>query len=288
MSAEENIKRLVKKFYAAKKSSIATSAKMDKKVLDGALHEYEKSNKASMANFRPNIWRIIMKTKISKLATAATIILAVVLSVTILNHSASPAWAIEQTIEAFKNVNTVYYVSVYRAGYRTENWARRGSDGKFLMGDFREQNNGDMTTVANDKQNITYLYNEKTNTVYIYNGVTVTTGSWLDIDFYELLRDEMEDVNITHVKNKRTGKDGVSVTFKVPEKKYKRSAGRSGVILFDVETKLPVRMTLWDNENRDGEPYGEVTEIVYDPDISEEIFEFEIPEGATVIEQEDD
>jgi len=233
------------------------------------------------------IWRTIMKSQITKLATAAVIIVIVVLSITFLDKSVTPAWAAEQTVNAFEKVNTVYYVSVYRT-YRTENWARRGTDGQFLMGDFREQSNGGMTTVANDKQSITYLYNEKTNTVYIYKGVTVTTGSWLDMNFYRLLRDEMEDVNITRTKDEHTGKDCVSVAFKIPEEKYKKSAGRAGVILFDSKTKLPVSMTIWDNENRNGKSYLEVMEIIYNPEIPEETFEFEIPEGATVIEQEED
>lgn len=229
------------------------------------------------------IWRIIMKSKIAKLATAAVIIMTIILGLTtMLDQAATPAYAVEQTIEAFKNVNTVYYVMVFRAGYRTETWARRGSDGKFQMGGYRMQSTGGMTVVANDQKNVTYKYNEDDKILHIYKGITDTTGGWLDIDFYELLRDEMKDVNVTQVKDKHSGKDCVSVTFKVPEK-YK-GAGRSGVILFDVESKLPVRMTIWDNENYDGEPLFEVTEIIYNPELSEEIFDFEIPEGAKVIE----
>lgn len=231
--------------------------------------------------------RTIMKSKIAKVSAAAVIMMAVVVGlVTILQQSATPAYAIEQTIEAFKDVNTVYYVTVYSAGCRTETWARRGGDGKFLMGDYRMQSSGGMTAVASDRRNVTYQYNEIEKILHIYKGITQTTGSWLDIDFYELLRDEMEGVNVTQVRDKHTGNDCVSVTFKVPEK-YK-GVGRSGVILFDVESKLPVRMTIWDNENYKGQPFFEVTEVIYNPEISEEIFDFEIPEGAIVIEQEQD
>jgi len=233
------------------------------------------------------IWRIIMKSKIAKLATAALIIMAIILGLTtLLDQSATPAYAVEQTIEAFKNVNTVYYVMAYHAGYSTETWARRGSNGKFLMGDYRMQSTGGMTVVANESQNVTYQYNEIEKILHIYKGITDTTGGWLDIDFYELLRDEMEGVNVTQVMHKRSGKDCISITFKVPEK-FKGS-GRSGVILFDVESKLPALMTFWDNENYDGEPFFEITEIIYNPEISEEVFDFEIPEGATVIGQEQD
>jgi len=233
------------------------------------------------------IWRIIMKSQITKLAAAAVIIMAAIYGMnTMLDQSATPAYAVEQTIEAFRNVNTVYYVMVYRAEYSTETRARRGRDGKFWMGDYRMQSTGGMTVVANESQNVTYKYNNIEKILHIQRGITDTTGGWLDIDFYELLRDEMEDISITQVKDKYSGKDCISITFKVPEK-YK-GAGRSGVILFDIESKLPTRMTMWGNNNFDGEPLFEVTKIVYNPEISEEIFDFEIPEGATVIEQEQD
>lgn len=232
------------------------------------------------------IWRIIMKSQITKLAAAAVIIMVAIYGMNaMLDRSATPAYAVEQTIEAFKNVNTVYYV-MHFAGYSTETWARRGRDGKFWMGDYRMQSTGGMTVVANESKDVTYKYNDIEKILHICRGITDTTGGWLDIDFYELLRDEMKDVSITQIKDKHSGKDCISVTFKVPEK-YK-GAGRSGVILFDIESKLPARMTMWSNDNFDDEPLFEITKIIYNPEISEEIFDFEIPEGATVIKQEQD
>ena len=232
------------------------------------------------------IWRIIMKSKITKLATAAVIIMAAIYGLTtILDRSATPAYAVEQTIEAFRNVSSVYYV-MHFAGYSTETWARRGRDGKFWMGDYRMQSTGGMTVVANESKDVTYKYNDIEKILHIYRGITDTTGGWLDVDFYELLRDEMEHVSITQIKDKHSGKDCISITFKVPEK-YK-GAGRSGVILFDIESKLPARMTMWSNDNFDDEPLFEITKIIYNLEISEEIFDFEVPEGATVIEQEQD
>ena len=46
------------------------------------------------------IWRFILKSQITKLATAAVTIVAVALLVTIFNNSTSMVWAIEQSIEA--------------------------------------------------------------------------------------------------------------------------------------------------------------------------------------------
>ncbi len=96
MSAAENIERLVKKFYTANKSSIATGAEMDTKVLDDALQALEESKKAQSAATQPNIWRIIMKSPMTKLAAAAVIIIAVLIGVHHFGGSidgTSVAWA---------------------------------------------------------------------------------------------------------------------------------------------------------------------------------------------------
>ena len=53
-----------------------------------------------------------MKTKIAKLAAAAVIVLAVVLSVSILNDSTSRAWAIEDSAEALDQFNAIYISGV--------------------------------------------------------------------------------------------------------------------------------------------------------------------------------
>jgi hypothetical protein len=55
------------------------------------------------------MWRTTMKSKIIKFTAAAVIIIAVVLGLsTILDHGATPAYAVEQTIEAIKKIETVY------------------------------------------------------------------------------------------------------------------------------------------------------------------------------------
>lgn len=96
MNGAENIENLIKKFYATKRSSVTTSDEMDKKVLNDALAVYEKSNNSESANLQPNVWRIIMKNRITKLAVAAAIIIAAFIGI---NHfggsidGASVAWA---------------------------------------------------------------------------------------------------------------------------------------------------------------------------------------------------
>ncbi|MHC4130984.1 MAG: hypothetical protein ACYSR3_03170, partial [Planctomycetota bacterium] len=92
----KDIDNLIKKLY------IKTSAELDGKINDqiNALAESQKSQPAT----KPNIWRIIMKSKITKLAAAAVIIIAILISINHFSGSidgASVAWA--QVVEQINN-----------------------------------------------------------------------------------------------------------------------------------------------------------------------------------------
>jgi hypothetical protein len=87
MRPADNINDLIKKLQ------LKASADLDARVHDdiaGALAGYEK---AKSVRSEPNIWRRIMASKASKLAAAAVILIAVAISVTILDKSVAPAYA---------------------------------------------------------------------------------------------------------------------------------------------------------------------------------------------------
>lgn len=63
--------------------------------------------KNNLTTTKPNLWEHIMKTKITKLAIAAVIVIAILIGINQFDGSidwATPAYAIEQTIEAGQNV----------------------------------------------------------------------------------------------------------------------------------------------------------------------------------------
>jgi len=70
MRPAENIEKLIKNI------NIDTNAKIDKAVLDDVLKAFEKTKNKKSVPMEPNIWRTIMKSRITKLAAAAVIIIA--------------------------------------------------------------------------------------------------------------------------------------------------------------------------------------------------------------------
>ncbi len=71
----------------------------------------EKLKQADRINRQLKIWRRIMNSKITKFATATVIIIAVALSIMFLDKSVTPAYAIEQTIEACHSVRYLHIQS---------------------------------------------------------------------------------------------------------------------------------------------------------------------------------
>lgn len=129
MKPAENIEGLIKKFYAARRSSVTTTGEMDKNVMDDALDAFGKSDRIDTGASESNIWRMTMKSKIIKLATAAVIIIAVTLGLTtMLDHGVTPVYAVEQTIKAIKGVKTVHMAGEFYKQGEFECWMKFAGD----------------------------------------------------------------------------------------------------------------------------------------------------------------
>jgi len=78
------------------------------------------------------IWRIIMKSRITKLAAAAVIVLAVVFSMTIFDKSMPTAYAIEQTIQASHSVQYLHIraITLSHEDQPVEFWIEFAQDGQ--------------------------------------------------------------------------------------------------------------------------------------------------------------
>ncbi len=107
----QNIEKVIKDFCAAEKTDVETTAEMDTQIINDASAAHQKSKNEQSAALEPNIWRIIMKHRITKFATAAAVILIVLLGITLLDKSVPSAYAFEQTVEAFESVRYMHLIS---------------------------------------------------------------------------------------------------------------------------------------------------------------------------------
>ena len=79
-------------------------------------HRIDQVTEEVLSEFRKSLtkpktttnWRIIMNNRITKLATAAVIIIVAGFGIYFVNESVTPAYAIEQTIEANHTIRTIH------------------------------------------------------------------------------------------------------------------------------------------------------------------------------------
>lgn len=167
-----------------------------------------------------------MKSKITKLAAAAVILIAALISIAILDKSIPSAYALEQTIEAIKKVQFMHVVM--QGNDRDEHyeyWIEIASDGAQA----RYMQNSPKNFIVDDRKTVFYL-NKKRNTVVLYdpNDQSFTwysnPGKWLA---------ELADSNLTPIIEEYVDYKGRSAHLV----RHPRTGSK---IYVDPETKLPI------------------------------------------------
>ena len=113
MRSAENIKRLIKD------ARIEINPEVKKAALAELINELKKSKITNPAGTKPNIGRIIMKSRITKLAVAAVIIIAVILGLNIIGGVNKSGQVFASTIQKIRNARTVTFTMEAQVGQKT-------------------------------------------------------------------------------------------------------------------------------------------------------------------------
>ena len=125
MRSSENVEKLLRN------AEMHSDPEVNQSVLKDLLHQFDKTQEKKPVVMQPKIRRTIMKSPITKLAAAAVIMIAVILSINLFNESMPSAYAIEQTIEANTNVRYLH-IKIYTADEKEprEGWLEFDRDGQ--------------------------------------------------------------------------------------------------------------------------------------------------------------
>ena len=272
MRPAENIENLIKN------AEMDTNANTDEAVLVDVLKAFEKSKNKKSVLIQPNIWRIIMKSKITKLAATALIIIAVVLAISLWDKSTPTAYAIEQTIEAMRKVTTVHLLGTMVNGGQLEIWIKvnpETGENDHIYLDCPE-------IEALQLPNEAYFYDKKANVVKHLKGgnqlrFDVRFGRFIE-DMFEVAKSINGEVDIDYEYDTDRATQVILMAIKLDESTLE--------CRIDPETKLPMSMNMkFNGPPQPGQLGQSFDEIYYDLPLPEGIFEFEIPEGAEVIEE---
>jgi len=126
MNPADNIERSIQDLR------FTTSPAADERILADAAAALEQSTRTTPGPMKPSLWRTIMRSNWTKLATAAAVIIVVgVLSAITFHQSAKPAYAIEQTIEANRGLRYVHIrMESPTFGSSGEAWVRLNEQGE--------------------------------------------------------------------------------------------------------------------------------------------------------------
>ncbi len=125
----------------------------------------DKSSRAGRSNNRLFTGRFTMNYFV-KVAAAAVIIVAVVLSITIVDNLSSEAYGLEQTAKAFQDVRFMHIVRRDKAGQiDDERWVEIGLDG--VQARYRQDNKKNWLVV--DDRETVFVHHKDKNTVILYD-----------------------------------------------------------------------------------------------------------------------
>jgi hypothetical protein len=274
MRPTDNIHKLIKKLH------VKAGPELDQRVHNDISKALAESKQIQPAATQPNIWRIIMKNKTTKLATAAAVILIAILGITVLDKTTTPVWAIDETIDLLREFNGIHFSGTMldEQGKEVyfEAWARANEDQTASNHLRLETKTGEIDVVSGHRR---YQYDPATQTVKITEGYGPAIRPWPGAQMLETLKKMTLDWNQRYGKDPATGRDRVFVTCShpaVPEP-------RSWWFEFDIESTLLVSMKQWPNMTRKGAPSFYAKSIIYFEDLPDEMFHFEIPEGARTV-----
>lgn len=235
--------------------------------------------------------RIIMKTRSRRFGVAAAAVVA--LAVAFIVPGTNTAWSVEQTIAAMKKIETLHISGQNLCGGKLvpfDCWVRIPAEGSNILR-LRYQCGCERKTSVVVQGGTVYAYWPLGNVVrimdgskledlqYWYEGAKISP--WLTGKLLETLRLIGRGWHQTIETDPNTGQERIVVTCNHP------ASNVSALLVVDPQSKLVRQARLWRNLDRAGEPEFDAQTIVYNPEVPQGLFEFQIPPGATVISKED-
>ncbi len=275
MRPNDNLEKEIKKDL-----NFTAGAELHDRMLNDVLNAQEKSHSAVL---RPNLRRQIMKSRITKLAAAAVIVAAVIVSVTLWDKSTSSAYAVEQTIEAMRSIRSIHAYCTDWDNSKGETWVQIDPEtGQEL---YHRSDQGNLLIVGTPQA--TYYYYKDENRVRIRNEYAPTS----EVRFSRFFEDMITWVQQHHGElrfdsqlDQELQREIILVHGSIPTQGDMEE--KEFIVRVDPRTKLPISLEAI--KTGPGEGVKSVDRIEYNVTIPEGTFDFQIPEGAKVTHENTD
>lgn len=287
----ENIERLIKKFCADKKTEVKTTTELDAKILADALSKQNKMKVMESAAVQSYIWRIIMRSRVTKYALASVIILVIIMGFIELGKPVGASVAFAAAMDRVREAGTFSCTVIFEASYG--DGAERG---EYLLKQKLMFKEPDMerhesltspwpkyigqTTITDygTRQKLVLRPVEKTARLYNLVSEYTIDDKTCELKLTQLdtrLRDSLLELSQGAVDDHGEVKlDGKSVRVL-----QSRQGSRVTTVWIDPETNYPVQIEhKWTDQNRSPVMY---TSIQIDAELDDSLFSLEPPDGYT-------
>ncbi len=286
---EKNIENLIQNL------NDPTRPELDRKILEDCFAELD-NQKSSPPVSSPNIWSVIMHNKITKPIAAAIIIIAGFFVLTLFNNTIPKAYALTDTIEAYKSIQWLHVslTKIFSWGEErtTEVWVEcdkqgnttriRGqvSTGGSLVGPITITNNFQDEDVWLPQHNLRFLGYSNPESLLPYD------ASELDpkLLFETLTEQEKRGQAIVNINEPLEKSEPITVTVTYPA--GSKSESRKKVFYIDQATKLVTRIDKYELNDQEPRLYQTREFSDYNQPINPMMFTLddEIPENAQTVD----
>jgi|GEM_PF-805951 len=124
MTDQNRFEDVIRDHCEAKQRAARTTAEFDEKVLESALDAQRQNQQQPSTPAQTGARRFLMQGRKTQLAAAAIVVAAAVLGVSIFHTSPQAAYAVGQTVDALKRIETVYMKGEFYKQGEFECWMR--------------------------------------------------------------------------------------------------------------------------------------------------------------------
>ncbi|MHC4314034.1 MAG: LolA family protein [Planctomycetota bacterium] len=289
MRPKEKIEKIIKKF------DVDVNVRKDQEIFDELRQTQAKSRQSERGISTIIIWRIIMKSKMTKFAVAAMIIIAIGISVTLIEKTTTPAYAIERTIEAYNSIRFLHArESGGNQGEPLEFWIKSDGQGNITRMRFQSDNIGDLgpLIVVGDRNSAqAWLAGKNLKLIVpidpgilIKQDIKELDPGYLFERLYERQRQGKANVDINEPSEKN---EPIVVTITYPPGSISKNWKK--VFYVDQATKLITRIDKFEFDDNKFDRVKTTEFFNYNQPIDAMMFTLDgdVPDGATVIDTTD-
>jgi hypothetical protein len=278
MKDQSQFENMIRDHLRAKQHAVCTTPRFDEEVLHGALEAQQQIPKPS-AQADSHAKRSLMPRKITSLAAAAVVVVAVAVGLSVFHSNATPAYAIGQTVEAMKKIETVYMRGEFYKQGPFECWMRFNGDPDRPTHVWLGRTGQNLCKICSPAG--VFGLNKRTNRVH-FASRDERGKNWIP-RFGSFFKDTLRQARSSDAVQIDDGNDVITIHIITPQ--------REREVLVDAGTKLPTRFTTVreDDETemmRQTLAVKQLVEIRYNEEPPAGIFDK--PADAVVVEQEVD